>query len=164
MGPNLPHIWQNDSVFLCKKKNFRVNATVIYFPADFLLTLTDDPDVLKPTNDLIKRASRGLSFLGETRKRVSEILSNISNAKGFKKIIHFLQAIDILADSKECQHLSGISFKNHFDEKDTDRVNKIYQFLIQNFHRDISLEETARICFLTPNSFCSFLKAERKNL
>lgn len=159
MGPNLPHIWQNDPVFLLKKKGFRVKATVIYFPANFLLTLTDDPDVLKPTNDLIKRASGGLSFFGETRERVSEILSNISNAKGFKKIIYFLQVIDVLAGSRECQHLAGISFKNHFDEKDTDRINKIYQFLIQNFHRDISLDEIADICFMTPNSFCRFFKS-----
>lgn len=121
-----------------------------------LWQLTDDQDVLKPTNGLIKRVSPGLSFFGETRERVSEILSNISNAKGFKKIIYFLQAIDVLAGSKECQHLAGISFKNHFDEKDTDRINKIYQFLIQNFHRDISFEEISDICFMNPKFILPF--------
>jgi len=159
MAPNLPHIWQNDQVFLRKKKNFRVKATVIYFPADFLLTLTDDPDVLKPTNDLIKRASRGLSFFGETKKKVSDIFSNISNVHGFKKIICFLQVFDILSSSNEFHYLASVSFKNLYDEKDTDRINKVYQFLIQNFHRNISLKEIANICNMAPNSFCRFFKS-----
>jgi len=159
MAPNLPHIWQNDQAFFRKRKGFRVKATVIYFPTDFLLTLTDEQDVLKPTHELIKRASRGLSFWGQTKKKVYEILLNISEAKGFKKIIYFLQAIDILAGSREYQYLASISYKNHFDEKDADRVNKVYHFLIQNFHRDISLKEIADICCVSPNSFCRFFKS-----
>ncbi len=159
MAPNLPHIWQNDQAFFRKKRGFHVKATVIYFPADFLLTLTDEQDVLKPTQELIKRASRGLSFFGETKQKISGILSNISDEKGFKKIIDFLQVIDLLADSKEFQYLASISFKNLYDEKDTGRINKVYQFLIQNFHRDISLEEISDLCYMTPNSFCRFFKS-----
>ena len=159
MAPNLPHIWQNDQVFLRKKKNFRVRSTVIYFPADFLLTLTDEQDALKPTQKLIKRATRGLSFFGETKKKVSEILSNISDEEGFKKIIYFLQAVDILSNSKEFQYLASISFKNHYDEKDAERINNVYKFLMQNFHRDILLKEVSDICNMAPNSFCRFFKS-----
>src|SRR3954447_18645932 len=31
MGPNLPHIWQNDNVYFQKRKTMRVKATVLYF-------------------------------------------------------------------------------------------------------------------------------------
>lgn len=159
MAPNLPHIWQNDQVFLRKKKGFHVKATVIYFPADFLSTLTDEQDILKPTNELIKRAARGLSFFGETKQKISEIMSNISNMQGFRKIIYFLQTIDILAGSKEYQYLASISFKNLYDEKDAGRINNVYKFLMQNFHRDISLKEIADVCNMAPNSFCRFFKS-----
>jgi len=159
MAPNLPHIWQNDQVFFRKKRGFHVKATVIYFPADFLLTLTDEQDILTPTQELIKRASRGLSFFGETKKRVSEILSNISDEEGFKKIIYFLQAVDILSNSKEFQYMASISFKNLYGEKDADRINKVYKFLMQNFHRDISLKQISDICNMAPNSFCRFFKS-----
>jgi len=158
MAPNLPHIWQNDEAFFLKKRGFRVKATVIYFPADFLLNLTDEQDVLNTIQCLIKRASCGLAFFGETRQKISEILSNISDAEGFKKIIYFLQVIDILAGSKEFEHLASVSFKNLFDEKDTGRINNVYKFLMQNFQRDISLEEISDICHMTPNSFCRFFK------
>src|ERR1039457_188217 len=84
--------------------------------------------------------------LPHTRQKISEILSNISDAEGFKKIIYFLQVIEILAGSKEFEHLASVSFKNLFDEKDTGRINKVYKFLMQNFQRDISLEEISDIC------------------
>src|SRR5665647_75484 len=54
MAPNLPHIWQNDEAFFLKKKGFRAKAIVIYFPADFLLNLTDEQDVLKLIQKLIQ--------------------------------------------------------------------------------------------------------------
>lgn len=159
MGPNLPHIWQNDEVFMRKKKGYWVKATVIYFPADFLLNLTDEQNIIGPTQELIKRSSRGLKINGTTKTKVSTILSHISEEEGFKKIIHFLQAIDILSQSQEYEYLASISFKNQFDEKDTGRINKVYQFLMQNFHRDIELQEVSSLCNMTPNAFCRFFKS-----
>lgn len=159
MGPNLPHIWQNDEVFMRKKKGFRVKATVIYFPADFLLNLTDEQNIIRPTQELIKRSSRGLKINGATKKKVSTILSDISEGEGFKKIIHFLHAIEILSQSQEYEYLASVSFKNLYDEKDTGRINKVYQFLMQNFHRDIELQEVSDLCNMTPNAFCRYFKS-----
>src|SRR6266540_7457529 len=42
MGPNLPHIWQNDAIFFLKRKEFRVKATVIYFAPSLLLQLAEN--------------------------------------------------------------------------------------------------------------------------
>lgn len=159
MGPDLPHIWQNDEIFHRKKKGFRVKSTVIYFPPDFLLNLTDEQKILNPTQELIKRSSRGIRFFGDTNQKVSAILSEISEEAGFKKIIHFLQVIEILSHSPEYEYLSSVFFKNQFDQKDTTRITKVYQFLMQHFHRDIELKEVADMCNMTPNAFCRFFKS-----
>ncbi len=159
MAPNLPHIWQNDEIYHRKKKGYRVRATVIYFPADFLLSLTDEQNILRPTQELIKRASRGLRFSGTTNQIVSQILSSISEDGGFNKIILFLQAIEILSKSQEYDYLASVSYKNLYDEKDTGRIHKVYQFLMQNFHRNISLQEVAELCNMSPNAFCRFFKS-----
>lgn len=159
MGPNLPHIWQNDAVFHRKEKDYRVKSTVIYFPSDFLLNLTDEQTILRPIQELIKRSSRGLKFNGSTGQKVSQILSAISEEEGFKKIIHFLQTIDILSQSQEYEYLASLSFKNLYDEKDTGRIHKVYQHLMQNFHRDIELQEVADLCNMTTNAFCRFFKS-----
>ncbi|SDS53199.1 transcriptional regulator, AraC family [Mucilaginibacter mallensis] len=159
MAPQLPHIWQNDELFYRKKKGHRVKATVIYFPSDFPLNLTDEQNILSPIQELIKKASRGLVFYGTTSQKVSQILSALSKEEGLTKIINFLEVIDILSHSTEYRHLASISFKNLYEEKDTDRINKVYQFLMQNFYRDINLQEVADLCNMTPNAFCRFFKS-----
>jgi len=159
LGPNLPHIWQNDDSFHRKKKGCRARATVIYFPTDYMLNLTDDQSILIHTQDLIKRSSRGLRFFGTTNQKVSDILSMMTEEGGLKKIIHFLKIIEILSLSQEYDYLASISFKNLYDEKDTLRINKVYQFLMQNFHRDIELKEVADLCNMTPTAFCRFFKS-----
>lgn len=159
MSPNLPHIWQNDPVFLRKKKGFKAKAIVVYFPPDFLLNLSDESSVIQPTQELIKKATRGLKFYGKTHARATKILSNISEDDGLKKILDFLNVIEILSHSKEYEYLASISYKNTYDEKDTGRINSVYQFLIQNFHRNISLEEVAGIGNMSPTAFCRFFKS-----
>ena len=159
MGPNLPHIWQNDEIFTKKKKGYRAKATVIYFPTDFLLTLTDDQDIIVSTQKLINKSSRGLKIFGETHKKITLLLKGIGEEKGLKKIIHFLQIIDTLSQSKDYEYLASITYRNHYDEKDTGRINNVYQFLMHNFHRNIELKEVSSLCHMTPNAFCRYFKS-----
>lgn len=159
MGPNLPHIWQNDEIFHKKTEGNHVKATVVYFHPEFLLNLTDEEGILNPAQELLKRSARGLHFNGNTYKKVSAILSNISEKQGFAKIIDFLQLIDLLAASGEYNYLSSIAFKNLFNEKDTNRINEVYKFLMLNFHRDINLKEVSDLCNMTIYSFCRYFKS-----
>ncbi len=159
MGPNLPHIWLNDEIYYRKKKGYRVKSTVIHFSSDFLLNFTDEQHILRPAQELIKRAARGLRFYGTTNQKISQILTDISEGEGFKKIILFLQAIEILSQSQEYEYLASVSFKNIYDEKNTGRINKVYQFLMQHFQRDIVLKEVADLCNMTPSAFCRFFKS-----
>jgi AraC-like DNA-binding protein len=157
MGPNLPHIWQNDKSYE-DRDDKTVRSTVIYFSIDFFSLLTGDQDVLALAADLVSRASRGLVFDQETTNKIKNILRGIANNDGFENIIAVIEIIKILARSKDFKYLSSITFKNQYDEKDNNRINKVYQFLMKNFHNDIHLNEVAELCNMTPNSFCRFFK------
>ncbi|WP_316848474.1 AraC family transcriptional regulator [Pedobacter psychrodurus] len=157
MGPNLPHIWQNDKIYE-DSDDKAVKSTVVYFSIDFFSLLTDDQDVLALAADLVSRASRGLVFDPETTHKIKHILLAMADNDGFENIIAVIEVIKILARSKDFKYLSSITFKNQYDEKDNNRINKVYQFLMKNFHNDIHLNEVAELCNMTPNSFCRFFK------
>ncbi|MBO9620710.1 MAG: helix-turn-helix domain-containing protein [Niabella sp.] len=159
MGPNLPHIWQSDEIFYSGNDHLKVKATVIYFPRDFLLNLTDEPMMIKPIEALINRANRGLCFYGKTKALVAEKLIDLSKEHDIRQIISFLEIIHILSISSDHEYLASISYKNLYDEKDTDRINKVYQYLMQHFQRDIDLKEVSDLCYMTPNAFCRYFKS-----
>jgi len=155
MGPNLPHIWQNDKSYE-DMDDKTVKSVVVYFSSDFFSSLTDDQEVLLQVDDLASRAARGMVFDKETTNMVKPILLSLANNDGFGNIISVIEIIKILAKSKDYRYLSSAAFKNHYDEKDNNRINKVYQFLMKNFHNDIHLNEVAELCNMTPNSFCRF--------
>jgi AraC-like DNA-binding protein len=157
MGPKLPHIWQNDKSYE-DNDDKAVKSTVIYFSIDFFSLLTDDQGVLTLVEDLVSRAARGLAFEQDTCNRIRRILQEVENNDGFENIIAVVEIIKILAKAKDFKYLSSVSFKNQYDEKDNNRINKVYQFLMKNFHNDIHLNEVAELCNMTPNSFCRFFK------
>lgn len=157
MGPSLPHIWQNDKS--ADEDESRVKSTVVYFPKDLLQGLTDDQLTLSKMNELVERAERGMSFFGETRNKIVCLLKELGNLNELKRLSSVLLIIDLLLSATEYQQLASISFNNKYPEKDNARINKVYTYLMNNFHRDITLEEVAALCNMTTNSFCRFFKA-----
>lgn len=157
MSPDLPHVWQNDPVFFLEQ--MKLKATIIYFQPDFLLNLSDESTVIQPIQELVKRAARGLKFFGKTQSRVSEILSKVSENDGLKKILDFLSALEILSNSNEYEYMASVSYNNTYEEKNTGRMVAVYQFLLQNFHQNINLEEVSQIAHMSPTAFCRFFKS-----
>ena len=158
MSPNLPHIWYNDPVILEDKISQTAKAIVVYFPADFLNRLTTEDRLIFRTKNLIERARQGMRFFGKTQIAVSEKLKGIIHKNGMNRIIAFFEIINILLDSKEYELLATVGYNHSLNEKDTERMNKVYQYLMQNFTEHIALSEIATVANLTPPAFCNFFK------
>ena len=158
LGPNLPHIWQNDSLFYRKRKGYRVKAMVIYFSADIILELAYNTEAFERIEALFSNARRGLHILGNTKTCLAKEISNIMQEDGLKQIASFLNIIDTLSQTNEYEYLASEDYKNAYTVKDTERFNDVYQFLINNFHREITLEEISGIAKMTPNAFSRYFK------
>ncbi|WP_316801854.1 AraC family transcriptional regulator [Pedobacter nototheniae] len=159
MSPDLPHIWYNDPSILNNPIETKLaKAVVIYFPFDFLSKIVDDDIVRMKTQKLFEKAKRGLKFYGKTQMQVTSKLNHIMDKTGFSKTIEFLEIIDMLIDSKECEPLASVGYTHSLNEKDTARMNNVLKYLMQNFVNPISLNEIAEIANMTPPAFSSFFK------
>lgn len=157
MGPNLPHIWTNDDVFYKGDKHYHSRAVVVYFsPA--LLDPILQPQALAPVVALIKKSMRGLVFTGRTQDTIAQALSLITEEDGLPQFIRVLSVLHELSLSREMRYISSNKFVNTYNERDTDRINGVYQFLMQHFKQDIHLEEVANIAHMAPTAFCRFFK------
>ncbi|WP_454879860.1 AraC family transcriptional regulator [Sphingobacterium detergens] len=158
MGPNIPHIWRNDDVFLEPGNPQRARAIVIYFPADFLLQLTDEHQTIQAMQHFIRKAQRGLRFYGETKDKAHTLMESISDKEGFSKIIEFLKLIQLLQDTVEFESLVSEGYRPTFSEQETLRINKVYLYVMSNFKEDVNIQAASGILNMTPNAFCRFFK------
>ena len=58
--------------------------------------------------------------------------------------------------------LTSDSYKYVVENNKEDRLQRVINFIIENFDKEISLKELADISYMTTNSFCRFFK-ERTN-
>lgn len=159
MGPNLPHIWQNDNIYFQKRKDLRVKATVLYFEPAMVLNLVAGTEAAAIVQALFSNAGRGLSIKSVTHAHLLERLQAIRATDGLKRLSVFLEIIDILAKSADYEYLASDNYQNAMTMKDAGRFNDVYQFLITNFYREIPLEEIAGVAKMSPTAFCRYFKA-----
>lgn len=156
LGQNLPHLFKNDEKYLNRK--LKVRIIVLHFLPEFWgKDFLDLPD-MKSIKTLLKKADRGILIHGNTRRKSGELMKEMLNANGEERIILLLQTLSIIARSKEHKPVLPIGFQPLFDEQNEDRINEIYSYTMQNFHKKINTKEIAAVAHLSEHSFCRYFK------
>lgn len=158
MSPNLPHVWYGDTDMHHHKTNKSVEAIVTYFPINFFEKICADDEDQSKKRVLFEKAKRGMCFTGKTRKKMTKHLEKMLHMDGLPKIIEFLKVVNIMLNTDEYELLAGLGYSHSYNEKDTERMNKVYKYIMMNFTKPISLETIASIAHMTPPAFCSFFK------
>lgn len=166
LGPNVPHCWINAEAESPKTELSEVEpvaidaaqAIVIQFDAHFLgesfLALPE----LNAVQQLIQKIQTGLLVHGETRNKVAQKMRDGLSLKGFPKLLHLLDVLYNLAISDETELIEFSYASTVLSAGDTERFQRIFNYLIDNFRDNISLEEIARVANLSPTAFCRYFK------
>lgn len=167
IGPDLPHVFRSDNEYYRKNASLRSEYTSAYFTlSSFGADFFNIPDnaVIKA---FLAEASRGMKLNGEAAKRLSPAIHDLFRMKGVKKIAAFLLILDEMASApkKEKQSLSSLGFIGASRQNDNDRMSQVFDYVMENFTKDINLEDVAAKACMTNTAFCRFFKKRtRKTL
>ena len=153
IGPNLPHIWQNDERGLGTRT--RVQAVLIQFEEKFLGDWLRLP-ALATLRQLLKLAALGVEVTGHTRQRVAELMVGMSKLRGLSRIAQFLVILDVLARSHECRQISSPAFINLGNPFNQARINLVFQFINEHLDQPISLPQVSELVHLSAGAFSRF--------
>jgi AraC-like DNA-binding protein len=161
VGANLPHYWTFDDKYF-NSKLVEPNVFVIHFCDNFWgKDFLNIPENLLLKN-ILQTAKRGIQVTGETKEYIGNLLEEMINSVGCRKIILLLDALITIANSDKFKLLSSIGFQPNIWESENDRINSIYQYTLANYKRKIQMEEVAAVAFMSPNSFCRFFKSKTR--
>ncbi|NQX39633.1 DNA-binding transcriptional regulator, LacI/PurR family [Pedobacter steynii] len=157
LGSYLPHCWQIDREL---DPTVQPQSISVHFSPDFLgQQLLEKPEA-KPLNELLSKASKGISFSGPTIPIAKKMMQKMLLSEGMARTGLMLQLLDILAQSGTKQALSS-SYLNMIDNAhEGPKISKVYDYIFQNFENNISLPVVADILSMTSASFCRFFKRE----
>lgn len=154
VGPDTPHCWLSENDI----SDNSAQAVVIQFSNDFAGELLWEIPEMNEIKALLQKAKAGLQITGITRQQVIEKLTACITKKGFYLFVGLLEILHIIAVSEENQLIDPefATTNNSFSE--SERFQKVYQFLIENYLNEIKLESVAGIAHLSTTSFCRFFK------
>lgn len=159
IGPNLPHVMYNDQSYYEPGNEQPVSAIVTYFRMDWLNEEFIDSKEIHQLQELLQDIKRGIRVYGDTQKQVVQQLHQLLESSGLSRIIHLLSILNLLSETKEYACLSSIGYTNPHNQKDVQRINKIYTYIMENFTESISLEHAAALANMTSSAFCKYFKA-----
>ncbi len=156
LGSNLPHVFRNDAEYY--SSSMRAHSISIYFRGDILgENFFDIPETLH-LKSLLTEASRGFRIRNVEANKLTALIESITHKKGFDKLLTFLEILNAISVSPHKEFLSSIAYQSTQKEADNQRINDVFEFLMRNYERDVSLDEVAGIANMTPNAFCRFFK------
>ncbi len=153
----MPHNWLNDEAYYKTKQQF-IHDIVFHFSYHCFGEGFFNIAEAKSIEVLLENARRGIKITGDLRNTVSEMMKECQNLKGFKRVTYFLDMLHTISISNDLQFLASRSFVNYYGSFDTERINKIFNYVSKNLAHNISLKDIANEVNMTPNSFCRFFK------
>lgn len=158
-GPLVPHVYQNGPAYYSDRSTLRARSVVVHFTkSTFGENFSDIPETACLQN-LFDRSMHGLNIVGDTNKLVAPQIVELCTLKGFAKWLKLLEILNIIAESRDCEFITDYTVmgKNGLE---AERLNKVIEFVKNNFSEDIYISDAAKLVNMAENSFSRYFSKQ----
>ena len=152
LGPNLPHFGFTEGV------HERHVEIVIQMKEEFLGSEFFKRPELQAIQQLFERSKMGVSFSSETKQQVGALLNEMLHFDNFDRLLRLLRVLQLMATATDYQMLNASGFGLEVNGQDHERMEKIYQYVEQNYLSGVGVDEAARLASMTVPAFCRYFK------
>lgn len=131
---------------------------VVHMPPDFLKTDFATTPELASIHQLMEDSKKGVAFGNETKSQIGVRLKNLDGLNSFEQFLEMIGILNVLAHAKDKELLHTKPVKNQFNTKDTDRLDRIHDFIDEHYQRRIDIQEVADLSHLSKPAFCRYFK------
>lgn len=158
LGPDLPHLWRSEAAYFEKSSTLLTRGIVLYFKEDFLGEEFLSKPEMSPIEQLFRESKRGIVYTGNTRKLIRQELGELLYCDGFERIIKTLTLLNTLAYSSEGTPITSLGYVNTFKVSETERMQKVQNYVWQHFKEEIRLGEAASLAGMSEAAFCRYFR------
>ncbi len=157
LGANLPHVFRCDEEYY---RGFGLYAHSIsaYFRHEaFGRDFFQLPE-MQAVRHLLHQASRGLRWRLDEPEKLTENFQNLLHKEGFERLYTLVGLLNQLTQFASPEILSGISYSEPQSETDSERIHRVFEFVIKHYDQPIRLEQAASLASMSETAFCRFFK------
>ena len=148
-GSNVPHVLKSDV-----GSNVSSHMISLFFSLDsFGEEFFNLPEFQK-VKAFLSKAQLGLKLKNINLKEKFEAITKEGKLKRF---LLFLEVLENMMES-EVETIASFSSKKIYTDNEGKRMSAIFDLALNNYHKDITLEDVSDVATMTPNAFCRYFK------
>lgn len=151
LGENLPHVFKRDIAF-----EHETEMVSIFFSKNSYGENFFNLPEFEHFQYFFNNAILGYQ-VHSNKKDISQQLSKIQKLNKFEQFKSFLEVMNLIAIADKRKLSSLINLKKYAGDEGK-RMSDIFQYSMENFHKEVSLHDVANIANMTPNAFCRYFK------
>jgi len=158
IGPNVPHVFKHDAVNREDATSQEARMISIFFRDNsFGNRFFHLPEMAK-VKELLHGASRGIKLYPGLSAIIAPIIHQLNEASGGARLVHLLSLLDQMAISSQRRFLASQYYGEPQKADYYHPMSKIFDYISENFDKQISLEEVAGVANLSKYAFCRYFK------
>lgn len=150
---NDPHIFIKEG-----SDDEKIHVVHIFVAFDKLQPFFDMQE-LHRIRDIFKSLDTSKKLIQKYSFRIRPKFQTLLGEEGLEKIMRVIEIFDFLiANEKEMISLYSGLPDSTFNDKVGVRINEVLRFSLENYNKEISIDEVARLIHMTPSAFCKYFK------
>ena len=151
IGENIPHVFRSDLEASPTSVMFSLFFTKKSFGKDFF-KLTDLTNIQK----FFDESELGLKVLSK-QKKLQKYFLKLKKQNKIQRIASLLSILNILSLAEK-QPLSSFVYHKKYTDDEGKRMNDVFQFALEHFQDQVSLDLIAEKANMSKNAFCRYFK------
>jgi len=152
IGSNIPHLNFDYGV----KTDYR--KVVVHLKKEFVESHFLNIPELESIGRLFQKSNYGMAFNNKMKKEIGAQLFGLEHKNAFEQYQQMMEILRQLSEIEDVELLHSRPYQNKVSEREQGRLQAIYNYVDQNYHRKIELNEVAKMSNLTKEAFCRYFK------
>src|ERR1700743_941124 len=153
IGPNLYHAW-----FTHQCQSEEITEVTIQFHKDLFDEKFLKRNQLSFVKSMLERSQRGILFSPETVLALKGRLLSLDKKTGFDSVLELLSILHELSTAGNTRILSDPGIANEKFHHNSRRIERVFEYMNDNYYKQVSLAEVSRIANMPEASFSRFIK------
>ena len=158
IGPDMPHFWRSDEDYYQDEPTLQAEWVVVQFPIAFSQAVLANLPEASTVTDLLNRPRYGLRFSPAASARMAQEIDQLTAQMGLNQVLSVLHILDQLATDRDAQPLASDGCQLAPGTAETERMKRVFEFILNHFREEIRVEQIASVAGLAPAAFCRYFK------
>jgi len=158
LGTNLPHMLKNRIELEETENVIDAEAIIIHFSEYFIGKDYLQTPEMQPLLNLLNQAKRGIIISDSITAEIAETMCAMIDQTPFQRIIELFTILQKIAEVSNLKMLSSVSFLEKINKTQNSKLDRVYEFVMNNFSNPISLDDISDVAFMNKTAFCKYFK------